>query len=215
VGVSRTYAGEVSVAALDDADLRIEEGEFVAIVGASGSGKSTLLNILGLLDRPTKGSYRLAGRETTGLSDRERAAIRGTSVGFVFQDFHLIPHRTVLENVALSGIYSGAPKGERLQHARAALEAVDLSHRASFLPGQISGGEKQRAAIARAVAGKPPLLLCDEPTGNLDSARSAGIVSLFQQMNEAGFTVVMVTHDAGVAAQAGRTIVVQDGKVSS
>jgi putative ABC transport system ATP-binding protein len=213
--IERTYPTTPRVEALRPTSLSIAEGDYVAVVGRSGSGKSTLLNVLGLLDTPTGGKYWLDGFDTGSLTARERAALRGSRIGFVFQSFHLIPHRTVWENVALTGTYSRRRRADRLAKAREAIERVGLEHRMDFLPSRLSGGERQRVAIARAVAGAPKVLLCDEPTGNLDSGRSLEIAELFEQMTADGLTVVIVTHDEALAARAGRQLHVTDGVVSA
>lgn len=207
-------SGDVEVAALSDVDLVVGQGEYVSIVGPSGSGKSTLLNILGLLDRPTAGSYLFEGTEVADLSENERTAVRGRRIGFVFQSFHLLSHRTVVENVAMSMLYTGVPAKEREERARESLEAVSLGHRADFTPTRLSGGERQRVAIARAIVAGPALLLADEPTGNLDSRTSAAILELFASLREAGLTIVMITHDASVAAQADRSVRIRDGRLT-
>ncbi|MFT3888692.1 MAG: ABC transporter ATP-binding protein [Arachnia sp.] len=211
--VERTYPGAVPVHAVRSADLTVQRGEFAAIVGPSGSGKSTLLNLLGLLDSPTAGRYLLDGIDTGPLSPADRAALRGSKIGFVFQSFHLLANRTALDNVALAGTYAALPRTLRLERAAEAIELVGLSHRAEFLPAVMSGGERQRLAIARAVAGRPAVLLCDEPTGNLDTDRSEEIIALFEQMFAAGFTIVIVTHDERLAQRAHRQIEVRDGHV--
>ncbi len=212
-GLERTYPGPEPVQAVRHVDLVIRRGDFAAIVGPSGSGKSTLLNVLGLLDTPTAGRYVLDGIDTGPLRPAERAALRGGRIGFVFQSFHLLPNRTALDNVALAGTYASTPRKVRLARAAEAIDMVGLSHRAGFLPSVMSGGERQRLAIARALAGRPAVLLCDEPTGNLDSERSEEIVALFERMNASGFTIVIVTHDEQLAARAGRRIEVRDGHV--
>jgi putative ABC transport system ATP-binding protein len=212
--VERTYPGTPPVEALRPATLSIPQGDYVAVVGPSGSGKSTLLNVLGLLDTPTGGRYVLDGFDTGNLSVRERAGLRGSRIGFVFQAFHLIAHRTVVENVALAGLYSHRPKTERVKAARLAVDRVGLSHRAEFLPSHLSGGERQRVAIARALAANPRMLLCDEPTGNLDSRRAGEIVELFEVLRADGLTVVIVTHDESLAARAARRLHVHDGVVT-
>lgn len=212
-GLERTYPGPVPVRAVRATDLVIGRGEFVAIVGPSGSGKSTLLNVLGLLDVPTGGRYLLDGVDTGPLKPVYRAALRGSKIGFVFQSFHLLANRSALDNVALAGTYAKLSRKVRLERAAEAIELVGLSHRAGFLPSVMSGGERQRLAIARALAGRPAVLLCDEPTGNLDSERSEEILGLFERMNRAGFTIVIVTHDNDLAARARRRIEVRDGHV--
>ncbi|MDR3202961.1 MAG: ABC transporter ATP-binding protein [Bifidobacteriaceae bacterium] len=213
-GVGRTYPGPPPVPALREASFAIGQGEYVAVVGPSGSGKSTLLNVLGLLDPPTAGRYLLDGRDVGELSASARAGLRGSRIGFVFQSFHLMNHRTVLENVAVAGMYTRARRGARLAAAREAIRRVGLDGRAGFEPSRLSGGERQRVAIARAVAGRPKVLLCDEPTGNLDSGRAGEIVELFEEMNAGGLTVVVVTHDESLAARAGRCLRVRDGLVA-
>ncbi|GAA2260665.1 ABC transporter ATP-binding protein [Streptomyces atrovirens] len=213
-GVGLTYPGPPPVAALRPCSLAVREGEYVAVVGPSGSGKSTFLNIVGLLDRPTEGTYVLDGADTTALPEAELTALRGSLIGFVFQAFHLIPHRTALENVALAMLYSAVPARERVQRARTALEQVGLAHRADSLPNRMSGGERQRAAIARAIVGRPRLLLCDELTGNLDSATAASVLDLLDDLHASGMTLVVITHDPVVAARAARTITIRDGVLS-
>lgn len=212
VDVSRTYhAGAVDVPALKHATLQVDPGEYVSIVGPSGSGKSTLLNILGLLDRPTGGSYRLEGTDVWSLPESHRTSIRGSRIGFVFQAFHLLPHRTVLENVQLSMLYTDRDRRDRETRARAALERVGLAHRVEFKPVQLSGGERQRVAIARAIVSRPRLLLCDEPTGNLDSATSGRILDLFDDLRNDGLTLIVITHDDEVSRHAARRVTMVDG----
>ncbi|WP_308344322.1 ABC transporter ATP-binding protein [Streptomyces sp. ISL-94] len=210
-GVALTYPGPPPVEALKPSELIVQRGEFVTIVGPSGSGKSTFLNVAGLLDSPTCGHYLLDGIDTAGLRDRDRTALRGRRIGFVFQSFHLLPHRSALENVALAMLYTSVPRAERLTRARAALEQVGLSHRETAVPGRLSGGECQRVAIARALVGRPSLLLCDEPTGNLDSANAASVLALLDELHAAGMTVMVITHDTEVAARGRRTLTVRDG----
>jgi len=200
--------------ALDGVDLDVTRGSFVSVMGPSGSGKSTLLHLLGLLDSPTEGSYLLDGLDTSTLNDRDRSALRGRRIGFVFQEFHLLPHRTALENVLLAELYNQTPRGARLRAAVGALDAVGLGHRLDALPTTLSGGESQRVAIARALVNQPSLVLCDEPTGNLDSRNAAALMELLDRLNAAGFTIVVITHDAGVAAHASRTIAISDGLIS-
>ena len=214
VGVTRTFAGTPDVQAVKECFLDIQRGDFLTVIGPSGSGKSSLLNLLGLLDRPTSGTYLLEGHDTSTMTDRERTYVRGRTLGFVFQAFHLLGHRSALENVQMSMIYRRMSDGVRRRRAAEALEAVGLAHRAQFLPTRLSGGERQRVAIARALAGRPSMLLCDEPTGNLDSASSAAVLDLFRILNEAGTTVVLITHDADVAARGNRMISVRDGVVT-
>lgn len=215
-GIERRYVtGEFEVAALSDVQLRVEQGEYVSIVGPSGSGKSTLLNILGLLDRPTAGSYRFEGVEVASLDENSRTALRGRRIGFVFQSFHLLSHRSVVENVAMSMLYTGIGPREREERARAALDSVGLGHRADFTPTRLSGGERQRVAIARAIVAAPAVLLADEPTGNLDSHTSAAILELFDALRASGLTIVMITHDASVAARADRSVRIRDGRLTA
>jgi putative ABC transport system ATP-binding protein len=213
-GLARTYPGPPPVPALRPADLLIANGDYVAVTGPSGSGKSTLLHLLGLLDSPTAGSYLLDGLDTSRLGDRDRSALRGSRIGFVFQAFHLLPYRTALENVLLAEMYNQTPRSARVRAAVDALDAVRLDHRLDALPTTLSGGECQRVAIARALVNRPSLLLCDEPTGNLDSTNAAALMDLLDQLNAAGFTIVVITHDTGVAAHAGRTITISDGVLS-
>ena len=210
-GLARTYPGPPAVPALRPADLVIEAGDYVAVTGPSGSGKSTLLHLLGLLDSPTAGSYLLDGLDTSRLGDRDRSALRGSRIGFVFQAFHLLPYRTALENVLLAEMYNQTPRSSRIRAAVDALDAVRLGHRLDALPTTLSGGECQRVAIARALVNRPSLLLCDEPTGNLDSRNASALMDLLDQLNGAGFTIVVITHDASVAAHAGRMIAISDG----
>jgi ABC-type lipoprotein export system ATPase subunit len=210
-GVWRRYGVDPAVEALRGVELRVWPGEWVAIVGPSGSGKSTLLHILGCLDRPTSGSYSLNGVDVARLTDRQRAGLRSRGIGFVFQSFHLLSHRTVLENVMVSEVYRRQSRRGRRERAKAALDKVRLGHRADFLPTRLSGGERQRAAIARALAGSPRVLLCDEPTGNLDSATTAAILDLFAELNAEGVTILMITHAPEVAQRARRRVGIVDG----
>jgi macrolide transport system ATP-binding/permease protein len=212
--VGKQYGSEPAVHALVDVDLSLARGEWLAITGPSGAGKSTLLNILGCLDRPTSGSYLLDGIDTAQLSDNQRAGLRSQRIGFVFQSFHLLPYRTVLENVMLAEVYRKHSHGERRNRALEALAQVGLSHRVDFLPGKLSGGEQQRVAIARALVGSPSLLLCDEPTGNLDSKTSANLLDLFESLNKQGYTLVIVTHDEKVASRATRRVHIIDGRLT-
>jgi putative ABC transport system ATP-binding protein len=212
-GVERVFPGTPPVWALRHVDLTIEPGEYVAIVGPSGSGKSTLLNVLGLLDRPSAGVYELDGRDVAQLSERERAWIRAERLGFVFQSFHLLSHRTALENVMFGGMYQGIRKRDRRHRAVAALERVSMLHRATFRPDHLSGGERQRVAVARALAVQPSIMLCDEPTGNLDSASTASILDLFDDLVAGGLTMCVITHDRDVAARAHREVRIVDGRL--
>jgi putative ABC transport system ATP-binding protein len=213
-GLARTYPGPPPVPALRPADLVIEAGDYVAITGPSGSGKSTLLHLLGLLDTPTAGSYLLDGVDTSALGDRDRSALRGRRIGIVFQSFHLLAYRTALENVLLAQLYNQTPRGRRVAAAAGALAAVGMGHRLDALPTTLSGGERQRVAIARALVNQPSLLLCDEPTGNLDSRNAAALMGLLDQLNTGGYTIVLITHDPAVATHAARTVTISDGLVS-
>lgn len=213
-GVGRRFGAEPPFDALVNVHLDVRPGEWVSIAGPSGSGKSTLLNILGLLDVPTSGTYRLAGADVRALNDGQRAGLRSREIGFVFQAFHLIAYRTVLENVMLGDVYRKAPRGQRTARARAALEKVGLGHRENYLPTRLSGGERQRAAIARGIMGSPSVLLCDEPTGNLDSVTTASVLDLFAELNGSGLTIVMITHEADVAARADRQVRIVDGRLT-
>lgn len=213
--VSRIYGqGAAQVSALSDVSLRVEAGEFVAVTGPSGSGKTTLLNILGLLDRPDRGDYLLQGESTGELSEVERARLRGSSLGFIFQAFNLIPERSALENVELGLRYRDLPKRARTAAARAALNRVGLEARLDHLPRELSGGEQQRTAIARAIVGGRSLLLCDEPTGNLDSETAHEVLKLLVSLNQAGATVVLVTHNLAMAGYAHRMVSLADGSVA-
>ncbi len=207
-------SGKMVVPVLKNVTLHVEEGEYVAIMGPSGSGKSTLMNIIGCLDEPTKGTFLLNGKNVLGLSDNEVARERLYNIGFVFQTFQLLPRQTALDNVALPLIYAGVSKKERRRRAAAALEKVGLSDRVDFMPTQLSGGQKQRVAIARAMVNNPKILLADEPTGALDSKSSIQVMELFSQLNSEGVTVVMITHDAGVAQHAKRIVYIFDGELS-
>ncbi len=202
------------VEVLADITLSIARGEFVALQGTSGSGKSTLLHLLGLLDRPTSGTYRLLGRDVAGLDDDELSHLRNSALGFVFQSFYLVPYATALENVLLPGMYSGAPQAELRARAVALLDRVGLADRMHFKPANLSGGQQQRVAMARALLNDPQLILADEPTGQLDSATSQEIMGLFAQVNQGGTSIVLVTHDEAVAARAGRVIRLADGRLA-
>lgn len=196
-------------------DLDISDGEFAAIVGSSGSGKSTLMNLLGLLDRPDSGSYRLAGYEVTNLRERSLARLRRNLIGFVFQNYNLVPRLNALENVELGLIYQSVPSAVRRRAAVSALELVGLSDRSSHYPSEMSGGQQQRVAIARAIAGSPRLVLADEPTGNLDSESALQVMAIFRRLNANGVTVVFITHDSELARAAGRTLQIDSGHIIS
>lgn len=212
--VTRSFPGPPEVQALKGATLTVEAGDYISIVGPSGSGKSTMLNLLGLLDRPSVGEYRLAGSLTGDLTEDERAAVRARFIGFVFQSFHLLPRRSVLDNVLMPMLYSGVPRQEREARARAALTRVGLGHRIDFFPNSLSGGERQRVAVARAVVSSPQLLLADEPTGNLDQRTSGEVMELFEELNADGLTLIVITHDDAVARRAGRSIRIADGRLT-
>jgi putative ABC transport system ATP-binding protein len=214
-GVSKVYGEEPPVAALRGVSFSVRRGELVAIVGPSGSGKSTLLHIIGTLERPSSGIVRIGGVDAAQLNDRDLSQLRAREIGFVFQQFFLAEHATVRENVADGLLYAGVPSAERSRRADEALERVGLSNRASFKPTKLSGGERQRVAIARAVVGRPGIVLADEPTGNLDSATGASIIELIRELNAAGATILMITHEAGLADQMPRQIRVLDGQVVS
>ncbi|MCX6519657.1 MAG: ABC transporter ATP-binding protein [Actinobacteria bacterium] len=212
--VCRVFPTEPPVEALRSIELRVDSSEYVAIIGPSGSGKSTLLNVLGLLDRPTSGRYLLDGIDTAELGDAARAAERGRRIGFVFQSFHLLSYRTVEENVGLSELYLGTNRKDRRRRATEALDRVGLSHRLGFEPIRLSGGERQRVAIARALLGEPSLLLCDEPTGNLDTANTESVLDLFDELREQGLTILVITHDSEVAERAQRRVRMVDGRLT-
>jgi ABC-type lipoprotein export system ATPase subunit len=212
-GIGRRYGTVAPVVALRGIDLDVHAGQWVAIVGASGSGKTTLLNIVGCLDRQSGGTYWLDGIDVAALTDRQRAGLRSRRIGFIFQSFHLLAHRTVLENVMLAEAYARRPRAGRADRARAALAAVGLDNRTDFLPTLLSGGERQRVAIARALLNGPELLLCDEPTGNLDSVTAGAILELLAGLHRDGLTIVTITHDSGVAARAERQVRIADGQI--
>ena len=214
--VNRVYlTEEVETHALSDVSLRVDRGEYVAVAGPSGGGKTTLLSLVGLLDTPTSGTYRLNGNDVTGLSPAERARIRNREIGFIFQAFNLIGDLTVRENVELPLTYRGMAKDERERRVREALGRVGMDHRINHYPSQLSGGQQQRVAVARAIAGTPPLLLADEPTGNLDSANGEQVMELLRQLHAEGSTICMVTHDPRYAEHAERSIHLFDGRVQS
>ncbi|MBQ4644296.1 MAG: ABC transporter ATP-binding protein [Clostridia bacterium] len=207
--------GENEVRAIDGVNLTIEHGEFVAIIGQSGSGKSTLMNMLGLLDVPTSGKYLLNGKDVEGLTDDELSEIRNKEIGFIFQGFNLITSLTAVENVELPLVYRGMKKEERNELAISALNRVGLSHRLDHLPKQMSGGQQQRVAIARAVAARPPIILADEPTGNLDSHSGVEVMKILHELHEEGRTIILITHDNEIANEAQRVIRIQDGQIVS
>ena len=213
-GIERTYAmGDNLVRALRGVDLTIEPGSSVAIMGASGSGKSTMMNIMGCLDQPNRGNYVLDGRDVARLSRAELAAVRGRMIGFVFQSFNLLSRTTALENVEMPLMYQGVPGGERHRRAHAALERVGLKGRADHHPNQLSGGQQQRVAIARALVGEAPVIMADEPTGNLDSKTSIEVMAILQRLVKQGKTVILVTHESDIAAHAARVITLRDGLI--
>jgi putative ABC transport system ATP-binding protein len=212
-GVTKTYPSQPPVHALRECNLRIDRGEYVAIMGPSGSGKSTLLNILGLLDEPTTGEYRLDGQPTAGLSERARSGVRAHRIGFVFQAFHLVGYRTAVENVETGLLYQRVRRRERRQRAMDVLAQVGLAERMWATPSQMSGGERQRVALARALVRRPALVLCDEPTGNLDTATGEQVLQLIDDLHAEGLTVVVITHDGDVGERAQRTVVIRDGMV--
>jgi putative ABC transport system ATP-binding protein len=214
--VRRTYTmGDMEVKALQGVTLSIEAGEFVAIMGTSGSGKSTLMNVIGCLDRPSSGQYRLEGKNVSVLSRDELAQVRNHTIGFVFQSFHLLARTSALENVELPLVYAGVPTKQRLERATAALNRVGLGQRIDHHPNQLSGGQQQRVAIARAIVGQPRLLLADEPTGALDTRTSLEVMALLQELGKEGLTVVLVTHEPEIAEFAARVITMRDGTVRS
>ena len=205
--------GENEVRALDHVNLTIDRGEYVAIIGHSGSGKSTLMNMLGCLDVPTSGSYYLNGQDVSRMTDDELSDIRNVEIGFIFQGFNLIANLTAIENVELPLIYRGVPKAKRRELSVAALKKVGLAHRMNHKPGQMSGGQQQRVAIARAIAAEPPVILADEPTGNLDSASTKEIIGILEQLHDSGRTVIIITRDDEIAEQAARRVRIKDGRV--
>ena len=212
-GISKIYgSGDLEVKALDQLNLTVQEGDYLAVMGASGSGKSTAMNILGCLDRPTSGTYRLNGTAVELLDDDALADVRNRSLGFVFQQFHLLGHASAMENVMLPMIYAGVPREERIERAQSALRRVGLAQRLENKPNQLSGGQQQRVAIARAIINRPSLLLADEPTGALDSNTTAEVLELFDELHQQGITLVMVTHEDDVAARAQRIARFQDGR---
>ena len=213
-GVDKVYgSGEMAVKALDGVDLTVNRGDYLAVMGASGSGKSTAMNILGCLDRPSSGSYRLNNTPVEDLSDDQLADLRNRDLGFVFQQFHLLPQLSALDNVILPMVYAGVPAAERRQRAQTALERVGLGQRLNNKPNQLSGGQQQRVAIARAIINQPALLLADEPTGALDSQTTAEVLDIFDALHRGGMTVVMVTHEDDVAARAEKIVHFHDGRI--
>lgn len=213
--VNKIYvSGEVKLQALTNIELIIKKGDFLAVIGASGSGKSTLMNIIGLLDKPTSGSYELDGEDTSHLNEDNLAKIRNEKIGFVFQSFNLLPRTSALDNVAMPLIYAGCSKEEREKRAKLSLEQVELGDKLQSHPSQLSGGQQQRVAIARALVGNPEIILADEPTGNLDTKSGHGIMRIFQKLNTDGKTIVMITHEANIAKYAKRIIKLTDGKLT-
>ena len=213
-GIKKTYVnGKLTVPVLHGIDLSIYEGEFISIMGPSGSGKSTFMNILGCLDRPTEGSYRLDGQEVAHLSDDELAYVRNKRIGFVFQSFNLLPKLTALDNVALPMVYAGVSKQERKERASQLLTELGLGTRLDHMPAELSGGQRQRVAIARALANDPAIIMADEPTGNLDSKASLDVMHIFTELYEQGRTIILVTHEPDIAEYAGRNVVLRDGLI--
>jgi putative ABC transport system ATP-binding protein len=216
IHVSKVYgSGDTEVRALDDLSLTVQQGDYLAVMGTSGSGKSTAMNILGCLDRPSSGSYRLNGTEVDSLDDDELADLRNQQLGFVFQQFHLLPQLSAIDNVMLPMIYARVPKEERRQRALAALDRVGLSNRVENKPNQLSGGQQQRVALARAIINEPAMLLADEPTGALDSDTTDGVLALFGDLNAQGITILLVTHESEVGARADRVVHFRDGRISA
>jgi putative ABC transport system ATP-binding protein len=210
----KTYVmGDEEIHALKGVSIAIERGEYVAIMGPSGSGKSTLMNLIGCLDTPSKGTYLLNNKEVSQMNDNELARIRNEEIGFVFQTFNLLPRATALHNVELPLVYAGMGKTARLEQAKAAIEKVELTHRMTHRPNELSGGQRQRVAIARALVNNPSILLADEPTGNLDSKTGVEIMALFARLHQGGNTIILVTHEADIAAYAHRVIAIRDGQV--
>ncbi|HEY7858478.1 MAG TPA: ABC transporter ATP-binding protein [Candidatus Nanopelagicales bacterium] len=213
--IGKTYtSGSLAVEALRDVSLTIDQGEYVAIMGPSGSGKSTLMHILGCLDVPTKGRYRLAGEDVDDMTEDELADVRNRRIGFVFQQFNLLPSLNAWRNVELPLVYAGVPRHERRERAIAALGRVGLAQRVEHRPGELSGGQQQRVAVARALVTEPALILADEPTGNLDTTSSADVLSLMGELHDSGRTIVLITHEASVAAVAQRTVRILDGRIT-
>ncbi|MAS56874.1 MAG: ABC transporter ATP-binding protein [Nocardioides sp.] len=213
--IRKTYrSGVIEFEALRGVDVTIREGEYVAVVGPSGSGKSTLMNLLGCLDTPTSGAYRLAGEDVSTMSETQLAEVRNRRIGFVFQQFHLLASKSAWRNVELPLVYAGVPRAERRERARAALTRVGLGERLDNRPGELSGGQQQRVAVARALVTEPSLILADEPTGNLDSSSSADVMGLLDELHDAGRTIVLITHDLQVAERAQRNLVIRDGQIT-